>query len=96
MQEYWTEERDGALEINPDADATRIRINICADHVVEVDKLYGPWSVSPIRCRLERDTAEWVIEQEHIRTLECGGSELYWVEMARFLADADSALMETM
>jgi hypothetical protein len=60
-------------------------VNICHDHVVKIDKLYGPWAVWPIRTRLDYQTEDWVIEQLHCREKD-NADETFWVEMARFPA----------
>lgn len=73
------------MEIHTPHEEKEIIINIGAHQIVVIDKLYGPWTVSSIRARLDFEAAEWVIEQEYCETDEDGndGPRL-WKERARF------------
>lgn len=75
----WFELRNGVLEINPGMEHERVRINVGSGHVVEIDKLYGPLAVWPVRARIDYEAYQWVIEQEH----ELPNGETEWREATR-------------
>lgn len=81
------------LEISDNAElslpneVTNVRILMNANQVIRLDKTYGPWAVWDIRCRLDYDSGDWVIEQSYCETDENGNDgDLLWIERARFCA----------
>lgn len=54
-----------------------IRVNIGAA-TVQVDKLYGPLAAETVQIRLDRSTAEWIVERQRVDDDET------WEEKARW------------
>lgn len=74
---WFVEERFGRLELTPSCDHEDVVVNIGSDHVVTVDKMYGPLSVDPLRIRIDYEAYEWVVEQD------TGEDTVRWIERAR-------------
>lgn len=59
----WCEVRNGQLELNPDLEHERVKVNIGAFQTVTIDKMYGPSALNPIRIHLDFDKGEWVVDE---------------------------------
>lgn len=71
----WLHEASDLWEVNPDIEG--LRVNTGCGVNIEIDKLYGPLAAHKVRIRCETNTAEWVVEYQHIDTEE-------WIEVARW------------
>lgn len=83
FDDVWTEVRFGRVEINI-GQQEEVCVNIGANQVVEIDKMYGPLSSYPVRVRLEytEKCSDWVFEYQNPKTEQ-------WVEKCRFDCQED-------
>ena len=88
MSAPWLSEAHGKLEINPGRDCI---VNVGANQVVEIDKLYGPLASLGVKVVLEYkdDKSDWVVSRERPKDPKDGGSDMEWVEVARWDCQLD-------
>jgi len=71
-----------------------ITVNIGLEPAVIIDKLFGPWAVWEIKCRLDYETGSWIIEQAYCETDKDGNDgPILWKERARFSGWPDEVKM---
>jgi hypothetical protein len=73
MSDIWIDKN----EVNIPHDMKEVVINVGADQIVEIDKLFGPQCSSKIRVRHDLQDCQWVVEEENFNNGK-------WVERARF------------
>lgn len=69
-------------------EAEKITVNVSANDVVEIDKLYGPLCATNVRVFLEHKDGkcDWVVQRQRIFA---GSAECEWIEMARWDCQMD-------
>jgi hypothetical protein len=72
-------------ELNAGGDSL-VTVNCSANQTIEIDKSYGPLAALGVRVVLEYKSgkSDWVVSRERPKDPKDGGSEMEWVEMARW------------
>jgi hypothetical protein len=74
------------MVITGEYDKPIIRVEIGSNHIIIIDKLYGPRVMAELRITQDYNTNEWIIERQ-VETPTEDGDVFTWVEAARITGD---------
>ena len=66
---FWYDEETKEINLNYGKELT---LNICGDHTVYLDKLYGPLIFCGVRITADIESGNWIIEREVIKQDDAG------------------------